>query len=366
MAAPTAGRRVLCLCSQGRPVTGQVEVSTAVLAHFADAGYRVSLVAKSATPGLARVARYLASLAHIAWEALRPPRPRLAYLTGSRSRGGFLRDALLLALCRLRGVPVVNHVHGADLPALLRDRWLGAPARALLGGIHANVVLSEAMAAECARAGLRNCVVIGNFAAPPLFEVSRAPRPGPPRILYLSNVARAKGIFELLAACARLRERGHAFELDIVGEVLEDSARQARRTRAALRAQLDRLDCARWAGARHGDARLAAYAAADVFCLPSHGEAAPLALLDAMAAGLPCVATAVGAVPELAQDQDSALLVPPRDAGALAAALEALLAAPALRERLGRRAREVARQRHAWPRFRQQLDRLVREAAGTS
>jgi glycosyltransferase involved in cell wall biosynthesis len=66
----------------------------------------------------------------------------------------------------------------------------------------------------------------------------------------------------------------------------------------------------------------------------------PNALLEAMAAGLPAVATAVGAVPEMVVDGREALLVPPGDTGALARALAELAAAPARRREMGALARQ--------------------------
>lgn len=77
-----------------------------------------------------------------------------------------------------------------------------------------------------------------------------------------------------------------------------------------------------------------------VYCLPSLAEALPLSLLEAMAWGCPIVATAVGGVPEALGYGQAGLLVPPRDVQALAAALRRLLADAALRERLGRLARQ--------------------------
>jgi len=79
--------------------------------------------------------------------------------------------------------------------------------------------------------------------------------------------------------------------------------------------------------------------AADVLVLPSLTEGLPLALLEAMAAGLPVVATRVGGVPDLLADGAQGVLVPPGDAAALRAALEPLVADPERRAELGRRGR---------------------------
>jgi len=77
----------------------------------------------------------------------------------------------------------------------------------------------------------------------------------------------------------------------------------------------------------------------DVFAFPSHQEALPLAVLEAMAAGLPLVATRVGGIPEAVEDEETGLLVPPRDPERLAAALRRLAEDPALARRLGEAAR---------------------------
>ncbi len=76
------------------------------------------------------------------------------------------------------------------------------------------------------------------------------------------------------------------------------------------------------------------YAAADVFALPSHSEGSPNVLLEAMAASLPIVATAVGGVPEIVENNESALLVPANDPQAMAAAIVRLLTDRNLAERL--------------------------------
>jgi len=87
-------------------------------------------------------------------------------------------------------------------------------------------------------------------------------------------------------------------------------------------------------------------AAADAFCMPSRWEGSPLALHEALAAGRPVVAAAVGGIPELLTFGQAGLLVPPEDPSALAAALGRVLADRSLAEHLGARALEAA---DAWP-----------------
>jgi len=89
-----------------------------------------------------------------------------------------------------------------------------------------------------------------------------------------------------------------------------------------------------------------AFAEADFFVLPSAAENCPLALLQAMASGLPVVASSVGGVPEIVRDGVDGVLVPPGQAAALAGALRALAADPARRRAMGGCARQRVVGRH--------------------
>ena len=87
------------------------------------------------------------------------------------------------------------------------------------------------------------------------------------------------------------------------------------------------------------------YAALDIKVLASLEDSLPLAILEAMAAGLPVVATTTGGIPECVVDGVTGLLVPPGDPDALAAALVRLLADPALCHQYGRAGQELAARR---------------------
>jgi glycosyltransferase involved in cell wall biosynthesis len=149
-----------------------------------------------------------------------------------------------------------------------------------------------------------------------------------PRVGALGRLTAQKGFDVLLDAVRLLLRDGVSCEVVIGG---------AGRDGAALRAASAGLPVS-FCGFVDDPRRF--LAGVDLFCLPSRREALPLALLEAMAEGLPCVATDVGDIG--AAVGTAAALVPPGSPAALAAALGPLLADPARRRSLGRRARRRA------------------------
>lgn len=144
-------------------------------------------------------------------------------------------------------------------------------------------------------------------------------RPGTMRVLFVGNDVERKGLPALIEAVAAL---GGEAVLDVVsGDEIEE--RDFVRVHRGVTAGSERLR--------------ELYAEADVFALPTHADAVPWAVLEAMAAGLPVVASEVGAIPELLGT--SGEVVPPGDAEALAAALRRL-SDPERRLEMGEAARE--------------------------
>jgi glycosyltransferase involved in cell wall biosynthesis len=153
---------------------------------------------------------------------------------------------------------------------------------------------------------------------------------GAARILYVGRLSAEKNLGAVLHAAARLRERVKATVV-FVGEGAEQ---------AALQAQAAALGVALQVRPFVDHRRLPeVFGGADVFVLPSFTEGHPKVLLEAMACGLPCVASDVGGNRSILADGDTGLLVPPADHAALAERLAAVLTDRERARRLGERAR---------------------------
>ena len=103
------------------------------------------------------------------------------------------------------------------------------------------------------------------------------------------------------------------------------------------------------------------YATIDVCALSSLNEGTPVAVIEAMAAGKPVVATSVGGVPDVVEDGETGLLVPPRGAEALASAIVRLASDPEERSRMGELGRHRARERYSHTRLVADIERLYVE-----
>jgi len=169
-----------------------------------------------------------------------------------------------------------------------------------------------------------------------------------PRLLYVGRLAPIKGLETLLDAMARLRASGTPVHLSIVGG---DADEPLNGHEGALRARLARLDLGgtvTFVGAQPQERLRAWYVAADATVLPSHYESFGMVALEAMACGIPVVASRVGGLQTTVRDGVTGLLVRESDPAALAGALDRLLGDPDLRFRLGREGVQWAA-RHRWP-----------------
>ncbi len=175
-----------------------------------------------------------------------------------------------------------------------------------------------------------------------LAELSyQSPAKRSPTILSVCRLVEKKGITDLVAACDRLRHWGLDFTCQIVGSgPLEDE----------LRSQIHALHLADWVdilGPRPQQQVFELMRQAAVFAAPyvvgadGNRDGLPTALLEAMALGIPCVATDVTGIPEIVRDGETGLLVGQRDSEGLAVALRRLLIEPALGERLAAAARSL-------------------------
>jgi glycosyltransferase involved in cell wall biosynthesis len=257
------------------------------------------------------------------------------------------RPALVGALAgRLAGVPLrlasKRSLTGDDRQAGRAWRHIARQVDTVIVNADALRLEGEQRGMRCRWALLQNGVDTEHFRLAPPDPAARAALGLDPRRPVVGTIGRLedrKGHDQLLRAACAMLAGGNGCRPQIV--IVGDGP-----LREELQAQAESLgvaDSVRFAGTV-ADVR-PSLAAMDVFVLPSHAEGMSNALMEAMAAARPVVATAVGGNTEVVVDGKTGVLIPPADPTAIADAIAALLRDPARAAGLGAAAREFVTQR---------------------
>lgn len=249
------------------------------------------------------------------------------------SRGSFLRKATIQTLVRAKGARTIIHLHGAQFHTFAESApdFLKRAIRRAFRRADVVIVLSESWRERVAAfSGRTDAVVVPN---PVDIPRTSAAFKDPRRVVFVGRLGRRKGVYDLLDAIRTLQESGR----DDVRWVLagDGDVSQCRRVARTL-PYPDRVEIPGWVSGSDVEELLRE---SWVFCLPSYDEGLPVALLQAMAAGLACVVTPVGGIPEYVEDRVNGVMVPVGDARSLAAALDELLCSEAACVKLGQAAR---------------------------
>jgi len=186
-------------------------------------------------------------------------------------------------------------------------------------------------------------------------DPAEAQRPAKPRVLFVGNITRAKGVDLLIEALARCPDAWQACSLAGAGG---DADRM--KSLAAESGIAGRL---RWLGRLPASAVPELMRRHDLLVLPSRSEGRPNVVIEAMASGLPVIATGVGGVADLVRDGEVGLIVPPDDADALAAAIARLCTDAKLRSTMASAARAcIERENLTWDRTAAEFEAIFRKA----
>lgn len=272
---------------------------------------------------------------------------------------GYRSDFTGLIAARVAGIPVVSTVHGWT-PVSLKLRGYQVLDRFCLKRFDTVVCVSSRLHEEFTQLGIGadRLVYLPNAVSLP--EQSPGQRdtarqqlgvaPEEKIIVTIGRLSPEKGLDILLVAYARQFGSDHGVRLILVGDGPE---------MAELKLLTDRLGIAEqvaFAGFTTDVARY--YAAADLFVMSSHTEGFPMALLEAMAWGLPVLASAVGGIPDIVENGKDGCLVPPGDEEQLASAMGNLLNNRELAERMGQIARQTITKRFAVEQWASVLERV--------
>ncbi len=270
-------------------------------------------------------------------------RPNIIHLHTSQGYA-WLKDSFYILMGKAHRCKVIVHVNAADFNELYStgSRFSQTYTRFAMG--RADVViavssewykyLTQLVPAERVQI-IYNCIDVNSFCPRSWSQDNHATN-----ALFIGSVGSRKGAFDLIEASSHfLKARDRSLQVWIAG--YSEKGGDLERALARIK-ELQLEDVCQLLGTVYGKKKLDLLSAADLFVLPSYSEGLPLAILEAMSAGLPIVTTPVGGIPDVIKDGFNGFLVPPGDIKALAERIDILAKNPVLREKMGMRNREIA------------------------
>ncbi|HUT11660.1 MAG TPA: glycosyltransferase family 4 protein [Thermoguttaceae bacterium] len=252
--------------------------------------------------------------------------------------------AAAFVIRRLTGIPYSFTAHGSDLHRdrhMLREKVAEAAVVITISEYNRRLIVAECGEPFHHKVAVIHCGVDTENLCPSGEDAPTTRQDGPLSVTCIGTLHEVKGQTHLIEACRLLRQRGLDVHCHLIGDGPD---------RKALFAQVSQSDLAdriRFHGWRTRAEIIELLRQADVLAAPSvpskdgRREGIPVALMEAMACGVPVVASELSGIPELVRHGQSGLLVPPGDAAALADAIQRLHADRPLHRRLAQGARET-------------------------
>jgi len=249
----------------------------------------------------------------------------------------YFLDGSILIIGKLLGVPVILHVHGGrfdsflqELPAIgsLIAKWLARQATSV-------VVLSDSWQTTLSPLLPKANIEIIENGVPLLNrEYISYKKKDCVQILFLGNLSKNKGVWDLLEAAELVSQKFHLVYAGGESETELGIAQQ-------LQAHADKGSLKNkytWLGPVHAEAKNTLFLETDIFILPSYIEGLPISLLEAMCASLPVIVTPVGGIPSVVTNEVEGFIVTPGDIKGLASAIDKLVSNSSLRTDMGLKA----------------------------
>lgn len=294
---------------------------------------------------------------------------RIFHIFSGATRGTYIEKAVFGIVAKSVGGRVIFNFRN-DYPNL-HDKLSSFEKRlSLLFLSRVDVVLVQYTAAahylkQCLGETGPRIHVIGNGLDPEwrtsIDQKYRGVGDGQCRVIFLGSIGTRKGVYELIEACARIRDRGRKrFSVDIFGnaEKFEDMDRLRE-----LIAKRNLDGTVRSYGWVTGKERIESVRRGEIYVLPSYAEGFPNALIEAMACGLAVVATRVGAIPEIVEHGKNGFLIKPGNVEELTERIDSLICDQKQRHEFGAYARRCVLERWTFEKCKQNYWNLYKEIA---
>lgn len=283
--------------------------------------------------------------------------PALVYVTPNAKGGAFYKDFLIVMMLKVMGQNVVIHYHNKGV-STRQNKFVDNILYRIFFKSLKVILLADTLYNDVCKYVNRKDVYICPNGIPATIKLERKEHDGF-NILFLSNMMREKGIWDLVDACKILKDKGLRFHCHFVGK-WSDISEEAFNDKINT---LELQNNVNAYGAKYGEDKNKFFQIADVFTFPTfyNNECFPLVLLEAMEQGIPCISCNEGGISDIIDDGLTGFVIQKNQPKILAEKLEELIKNPDLCNEMGRAGRKKFEQKFTSNQFERKITEILND-----
>ena len=261
-------------------------------------------------------------------------KPALCYVTPNAKGGAFYKDFVVIEMLKAMGQNVVVHYHNKGVATRQDKPFDNFLYKRFFKNLKVILLAEELYPDVCKYVNRKDLYICPN-GIPKQKETPIIKEHDGFNILFLSNMMEAKGVWDLVNACKRLKDKERKFKCHFVGKWSDISEKD-------FKNRINKLgltDIIYAYGAKYGDEKKQFFEISDCFVFPTLNEAFGLVLLEAMEYGIPCIATNEGGVPCVMENEKTGFIINKNSPKELADKIEYLMDHPEECKKMGKAGR---------------------------
>lgn len=314
--------------------------------------------------GFKKIVTFLSLVKNVA-STIRRNKFDICYMSLTSSGPGFYKDLIIIIILKIANSNIIYHFHNKGVRQA-SNNWINRFLYKYTFRNTKSILLSAHLYSEIKMYVKADNIYYCSNGIPQLFpafnkkDSSAMTYPAACKILYLSNMMVAKGVYVLLDALKILKSKEMVFDCCFVG-AWSDITPELFKAKVAENGLANFISAH---GPKYGDEKQSFLAEADVFVFPTLNETFGLVTLEAMQCGLPVVSTWEGGIPDVVVNGETGFLIPKNSADELANKLELLIRLPDLRAKMGAAGKRRYEKLYTLDKFESNFITVVKDAIG--